>query len=246
MVTYCVNSDIVLINGKTIVNYVDKGITLEAFELTEILDAAREAAYNNINDNFLRDKTAIPTDPASPHIPSLKEIEKNLVVAAIISSNFVQRQIGNSELGDYYHKLADEALAKLQYPPSSDNISYRASNTGDGILTIVTLNKAKCLTEHWQIQVLSPLYATVIGSRTGPLGLRLKPDEQYPNPSETGLNRSTDYGFRHISGSPQYEDYPFQILLTAGSTAWEIYDIIEFDTYSASRRRQRVGTLHRG
>jgi hypothetical protein len=246
MVTYCENTDIALINGKAIINYIDKGVTLSTAEIDAILDAAREAAYNSINENHLRGRTAIPTDPASPHIASLKEIEKNLVVAEIISSNFAQRQIGNSELGDYYRKLGNGALEKLQWPASSDSIVYRASNTGNGILTVVSLNKAHCLTEHWQVQLLSSNYATVVGSKTGSLGLRLKPDEQYPNPEDTGLNRKTDYGFRNVSGSPQYEDYPFQILLTEGSTAWEVYDIIEFDTYAASRRRQIVGTLGRG
>lgn len=241
MATYTVNSDIVLIDGKTVDSYFQGDISDAEIILQK--NAARDRAYQEINQRWLKGKTAVPAS----HISSeLKYIEIDLVISSLLGSTFTQNKSNESDWVGYYRRRAESALKSLRIPASADTPSAHSDNTGDGTVTINQISDQFTETEYWELVCISSTYFSVYGSKSGALE-NIEIGQYYPP-----LDRvagSTDYGMGKRlfnERSFRWVEFPFHCTLVQGSTSFVLYDRFTFWTYSSTYRNQPSRNLYRG
>jgi len=235
MVTYCVNADLVLDNGKSIDSLLDSD--LNARQKTARKDAARLRAYNKINEQWLAGRTLIP----ATHIATLKEIEIDLVISDIMTGSFSMETLNTSDWTDKYTERAKEALEKLRFDASCEDATANSENTGDGTVSTITVNDHFTITELWTLIAMNATVFAVRGSKTGPLP-NLAVGTPYPQKDWGTVVH--DYGL--LLHTREYESYPFYLTITAGATAFIQYDRFTFKTFAASYYRQTSGNIIRG
>jgi len=236
MGTYCRSADLYLDNGKSLDSYLD--VSLTDLEKTNFKEDARQRSFEFINNRFLYGRTAVP----ALHVPSLKNIEKDLVIADILAASFTGASSNVSEWEGKYRERAMEALENLRFVSSVEDVVPDSQNTGNGIVSEVVTNDDFTMTELWTLSALTDSSFRVHGSLHGYLRY-LDVGDQYPEKSWTG--RLSDYGL-NLEHGLRYEQYPISLLITAGSTDFVEGDRFTFNTYSASFYRQLVGNLRRG
>jgi len=233
MATYCDNDDLLLDTGREIDSIMDSDLSQQEREAQK--DSSRERAYNRINSQLIG-KTAIP----ATHIPFLKQIEIDFVIADIMSSTFSMESTNRSEWAEVYTERAQKALDDLRYCSSAGSATADPNNTGDGTVSTIVTNDNFTMTEGWTFTAMDANNFSVVGSITGRLH-DLTVGSPYPDIT-WGSGVISDYGFEYHPSVP-YSEYPITLTITAGATPFAQYDRFTFNTYSASFYRQRVGRI---
>jgi len=236
MGTYCRSADLYLDNGKDISNYLE--VSLTDLQKINFKEDVRQRTFEFINDRYLYGRTAVP----ALHIPSLKNIEKDLVIADILAASFTGASSNVSEWEGKYRERALESLDNLRFVSSVDDVVPDDQNTGNGIVSEIKTNDDFTMTELWTLSALNSTTFRIHGSLHGYLRY-LEVGNQYPEKSWTG--KLSDYGL-NLEHGMKYEQYPISILISAGTTSFVEGDRFTFNTYSASFFRQRVGKIKRG
>lgn len=239
--TYCSNDDLILDEGKTVLNsaLLDRG--LSSSEKTAHLDRLRLQAYNFINDNYLKGKTAIPAN----HIPSLKYIEKDLVLSFLLKGTLSIGRGGSdySGISTEYHDRAIEALDKLRWGASASSVTAASGNASDGTITVSLSGRDFFTrTERWELTAISATQITVWGSIHGYLR-NFEIANPYPDPDWTTLYE--DYDFIRKTSGFLFAEYPISLTWTDGSVTLTKEDKWTFWTYAALKPRPSTGKIKR-
>lgn len=236
--TYCTNLDLTLLNGISIDDpesgFFISGLTTE--QKTTLMDAARDKAYNYINDNYLANRTKIP----ATHIPSLKQIEIDLVFAYMIRDSHVQENYNQSDWQPKYEE-AVKLLENIQFDASNEDPVADSENVGNGTLTVLDLNEEYTRTETIVFTANNADYFTIYCTSTGNLPT-LQVGVNYPEKDWTTLNR--DYGFGEAK-SIRWVEFPFYVVINAGSIPFEQNDKFTLKTYGSTGQFSRVERLRR-
>lgn len=236
MSTYCISNDLKLDNGQDLDSYLD--VSMTDLQKINLKQQVRQRVFEFINDRFLYGKTAIP----ALHIPALKNIEKDLVIADILSASFTGNTSNTSEWEGAYRERAMDALENIRFISSVDDILPDTLNTGDGKVGEVVTNDEFTMTELWTLEATNSTFFDVHGSLHGSIR-QLEVGEKYPGKSWTGI--VGDYGLDLTYGL-RYEEYPISLTIESGSVDFVDGDRFIFKTYSASFYRQRIGSILRG
>jgi len=211
MATYSTNSDLTLLNGISIddpqLGFFISG--LSQAEKDTLMESARTKAYNFINDK-LRGKTAIP----ATHIPALKEIEIDLVFSYLIRDSHVQETLNQSEWQPKYED-AIKALENMQFDSSANVPEAGSENTGNGTMTVHSLNEEFTKTEIWLFTANSNNQFSVNGTKTGALPT-LTIDIRYPE---------NDWA--------DWVKFPFYVTINSGSIDFAADDKFILETYAS-------------
>lgn len=236
MSTYSRSEDLVLDTGKSLDAFFD--VDLTDIEKKKQKEASRERAFNKINDEFLRGKTAVP----ALHIPGLKQVEIDLVIADLMAASFTMETANSSEWQMKYEERALKALERIRFGASVKDATPEDDNTGTGLISNIEVNDEFTLTEKWILRASSAGKFAVSGSLHGYLQ-EITVGTKYPEKDWSGLY--SDYGLS-FQKSPRFEQYPISLLITAGDVAFVRDDKFVFKTYAASFFKQRTGQLLRG
>lgn len=229
MGTYASTSEIKLDTGRSIETLMDED--LSATEKTNAIRSARERAFQKINSK-LDGKTAVPAF----HIPALKQVEIDLVIADVITGAFTLETSNASEWAEKYKERAAEVLDNLTFGSSAEEpIPYR-SNAGDGRLKIIDVNDDYAKTEQFYFMALSATEFSVVGSVTGRLP-NLVVGEDYPDTDWTAGSIS-DYGL--VSSSLGFDEFPFQCKISAGSTPFVKGDNFKVRVFGSSKKSDTI------
>jgi hypothetical protein len=229
MATYASTSEIKLDTGRSIDTMMDED--LSATEKTNAIRSARERAFNFINSK-IDGKTAIPAH----HIPALKQVEIDLVIADVITGAFTLETANASEWAEKYKERANEVLDNLNFSASAEEpITYR-SNTGNGRLKIISVNDEYAATEQFVFMALSASEFSVVGSVSGRFP-NLDVGADYPDTDWTAGTIS-DYGL--ISSSLGFEEFPFQCKISEGATPFAKGDNFKVKIFGSSRSRDNI------
>lgn len=244
MATYATNSDLVLMDGQS-VNDLFKGDISEA-EIILQKNAARDRAYQEINQSWLKGLTAVP---ASHIEDQLKYIEIDLCISYLLSSGYTQNKFNESEWVNIYRERAEKSLKQLRIPASADIPSAHSNNTGNGTLTISGLSDQFTEMEFWEIICISSTHFAVYGSKSGKIE-DAEIGEYYPAVDRFPGGVS-DYGMRDRTGYSrekvlEWVEFPLNFTITQGSTDFAIYDRFTFWTYSSTYKNDNNGVLRRG
>lgn len=231
MGTYASTSEIKLDTGRSIDSMMDED--LSASEITTAIRNSRERAYNHINA-LIDGKTAIPAF----HIPALKQVEIDLVIADVITGAFTMETSNTSEWSEKYRERAQAVLDNLTFSSSAEEpISYR-SNIGNGRLKIIDVNDDMAKTEQFLFMALSSTEFSVLGSVSGRLP-NVDVGDDYPDTDWTSSSVS-DYGL--LSSSLGFADFPFHCKITEGSTPFGVGDNFRVKIFGSSRTKGTITT----
>ena len=233
--TYSTNAELLMDDGKSIDTLLD--VDLSKSKKTTQKDAARDRAYNKINDQYLRGRTLIP----ATHILALKQVEIDLVISDIMTGSFSQETANVSDWAEKYSDRAKEALDSIRFDATSEDAVADAQNVGDGTLSTIVVNNDFTMNELWVLTAQNASIFSVRGTLTGTL-FNAEVGTAYPEKDWT--EGFMDYGLE-LKGK-RYEEYPIYFTITAGLTPFVQYDRFTFGTYSASYYRQRIGEILRG
>jgi hypothetical protein len=238
MATYSENSDLVLLNGISIDDpesgFFKTGLTTE--QQTALMDKARLKAYNFINDKYLATKTKIP----ATHIPSLKEIEIDLVFAFMIRDSYVQQDYNQSEWQPKYEESV-KLLENISFDASNEDPVADPENIGNGTLTVISLNDEYTQTETWVFTANSATIFSVYGTASGNLA-SLTVNVNYPERDWNTFDR--DYGFGTVA-SMRWIEFPFYLIINSGSIPFVQNDKFTLKTYGSTGQFTRVEKLTR-
>ncbi len=235
-ITYCTNTDLVLDTGKNLDAYLDVSLTEEQKTIQK--NNARERAYNFVNDSYLVGRTIIPAS----HIPGLKQIEIDLVIADLMTDSFSMESANTSDWTEKYKERAINALDKLKFGASSEAAEADEENTGNGTVSLIVANDNFTKTERWILRASSATKFSVHGSLHGYLP-DLSVGTRYP---EKDWSYSiSDYGLTSIS-EIRFEEFPISLTITAGEIPFVDDDKFTFNTFTASYYKNRIGKLLRG
>lgn len=237
MATYASTSEIKLDTGRSIDTLMDED--LSDAEKTNAIRNARERAFNFINTK-LDGKTAIPAF----HIPSLKQVEIDLVISDVITGAFTMEVSNASEWGEKYKERANEVLENINFSASAEEpITYR-SNNGNGRLKIISINDDYASTEQFMFMALSASEFSVHGSVSGRLP-NIDVGADYPDTDWTSGTVS-DYGLH--SSSLGFEEFPFHCKISEGSTPFVKGDNFMVKIFGSSRSKGTItiGRIIRG
>jgi hypothetical protein len=197
---------------------------------------ARVRAFNFINSKYLVGKTKVP----AWHIAKLNEIEIDLVIANLVGSSLTGTVMNESDWPEVFKKRAIEHLENLRWDASVEPPTADASNTGNGTV-IITPNDNYTITEKWVLTAVSATQFYAVGEVTGPLP-EITVGQQYP------ANWKYEQPENYAEAGLAYEEFPFSIMITAGSTPFIRYDRFTFRTFSSSYYGERniSGHITRG
>lgn len=234
--TYCVNNDLVLDSGKNLDAYLDVSLTDEE-KITQ-KDKARERAYNFINDSYLVGRTVIPAS----HVPGLKQIEIDLVIADLMTDSFSMEMANTSDWTEKYKERAIQSLDNLKFVSSSEDATADSENTGNGTVSTIVTNNDFTRTEQFILRASSATVFSIHGSLHDYLP-NLKVGVKYP---ERDWSFSIgDYGLI-CEGELRFEEFPISLIITAGSVPFSQDDKFVFKTFAASYYKNRSGKILRG
>lgn len=238
MSTYCKDSDLLLDNGKDL-----DELFLPSLSDDQIIDMKsrlRQRIFDHINDNYLVGRTAVP----AMHIPALKGIERDLVIASLLRAAFTMEGPNRSDWSRDYEDRAVKALENLRFGSSVDNVFEDPNNTGNGTISNIVTNDETTRTETWIIRARNSTEFSVHGSITGYLR-SLTVDVPYPEKDWSHLYE--DYNFStEYSADIRYEEYPILLKINSGNIAFADDDKFTFRTYAASFRKNLGGKIIRG
>lgn len=236
MSTYCNNDELVLDSGKNLNAYFD--VSLTDLEKLEQKERARIRAFNYINENYLRGKTALP----ALHIPALKQIEIDLVITDLMTDSFSMETANVSEWTEKYKERAQKALDNLRYNASVDDIVADSENTGNGTVSTIVTNDNFTRTEKWILRASNATTFTVYGTLHGYLA-DLEVGTKYPEKDWSSIIK--DYGLT-LARELRFEEFPISLTITAGDAAFIQDDKFTFNAYAASYYKNRSGKILRG
>lgn len=236
MSTYCNNDELILDTGKSLDGYFD--VSLTDLEKLEQKERARIRAFNFINENYLRGKTAVP----ALHIPALKQVEIDLVIADLMADSFSMEMANTSDWAEKYKERAAKALESLRYKASVDDIVADSENTGNGKVTNIEVKDDFTRTERWILRASSATTFTVYGTLHGYLS-NLEVGTKYPEKDWSSIIK--DYGLT-LNREIRFEEFPISLTITASDIAFSQDDKFMFSTFSASYYKNRNGKLLRG
>jgi len=232
MATYASSSEIKFDTGRPITALLDED--LSSTEQSNVIRVARQRAFEKINSQ-LTGRTAVPAF----HIPSLKQVEIDYVIADLISGAYTLETVNQSDWGEKYQSRAEETLGGLRFEASADEpVSFRG-NTGNGRLSITEVFSEFCKTEMWTLRALSATEFTIVGSVSGNFP-NITVGESYPE-KDWSSGTIADYGLT-LSNYPTVGNTPFMLKLVAGSTAFEDGDVFTFKTYGSEARAKGIST----
>lgn len=234
--TYCTNSDLVLDSGKSLDAYLDVALTDE--QKTTQKNKARERAYNFINDTYLVGRMVIPAS----HIPGLKQIEIDLVIADLMTDSFSMETANVSEWMEKYKERAEKTLENLRFDSSSENATADLENTGNGTVSAIVTNDNFTRTEKWILRASNATTFIVYGTLHGYLA-DLEVGTKYPEKDWSSIIK--DYGLT-LARELRFEEFPISLTITAGDTAFIQDDKFIFSTFAASYYKNRSGKILRG
>lgn len=231
--TYSVNDDLVLDTGQSVDDFLAN--TLTALQKIQMKEKARQRAFNFINDSNLRGRTVIPAF----HIPQMKQIEIDLVIADLMTGAYVLETANTSEWTVKYETRAQKALEGLRFSASAEVAIADRENTGNGKITSIEVVDEFTRTETWILRATSATTFSIRGTVTGYLP-EATVGVWFP---EKDWDRSfNDYDFPP-NASMLFEEFPIRLKITAGLVAFVDDDKFIFRTYSASYFRQMVGSI---
>ena len=233
--TYAANSDYVLDSGQNVSLFMDVELTDEQKEKQK--SNSGERAYNTIN-SYLDGKTVIP----ARHIPSVKQIEIDMVLADVMTGSYTMQTANISEWVEKYAQRAKDALSNLRYKSASEDVSADSENTGNGRVEAIVTNDMFTQTEQWILTCVSATQFSVYGSITGYL-LNATIGTQYPESDWIGT--ISDYGLT-AQNSPRFEQYPIAFKIVNRTTDFVVNDKFTFKTYKASFLINTSGRLIHG
>lgn len=234
--TYCTNSDLVLDSGKSLDAYLDVALTDE--QKTTQKNKARERAYNFINDTYLVGRMVIPAS----HIPGLKQIEIDLVIADLMTDSFSMETANVSEWMEKYKERAEKTLENLRFDSSSENATADSENTGNGTVSTIVTNDNFTRTEKWILRASNATTFIVYGTLHGYLA-DLEVGIKYPEKDWSSIIK--DYGLT-LARELRFEEFPISLTITAGDVAFIQDDKFIFSTFAASYYKSRSGKILRG
>lgn len=232
-ITYSTNADLIFDNGSELTYPTELSDT----QVETLKDNARERAYNHINDAHLFGRTAIP----ATHIPSLKQVEIDLVIADWIQSSFFQETANESANEELYRSRAETTLANLKFDAFAEVPAPDGQNIGNGTVTILKVNEFYARTELWTLEAQNATEFLIDGSISGVLP-NITVDKTYPE-RDQGSFYFSDYGRRSVI---DYSKYPFQLIINSGVIPFERYDRFTFKIYQSSDYKNTVGYIKRG
>lgn len=235
MTTYSTNDELILDDGKQLDNLLSSDLSSAERDIAK--DASRLKAYNYINDNFLRGKTAIP----ATHIPLLKQIEIDLVVSDVMAGSFSMEMSNVSDWSEKYKERAIQYLKELKFGASAESAVTDDQNIGNGTVSAITVKDKFTMNEQWTLTAQNATTFSVYGSISGRLR-DLVVGDQYPG--RDWSHPVSDYGL-YLSKGLKYEEFPFSLLITVGNTAFAQWDRFSFNTYASSYFRQIDGEIIR-
>jgi hypothetical protein len=233
--TYSKNADLILPNGESLTDYFREDI--EENKVEELLNTSRLAAFNEINDEYLRGKTAVP----AWHISSLHDIEKLMVFVRLLNSSFVQSSSNVSDWVTEFKESYKDRLKALRFPSSASEIKKARTNSGNGYISFLETKDQFTRTEFWTLTALSKREFVPYGTRTGALP-NVIVGEVYPS-KDWVPGGFSDYGFDRKSKGAG--DFPFVLEIKQGDTPFEYGDRFEFYTYAAHGKIETVGRIDR-
>jgi hypothetical protein len=237
--TYCRDEDLVLDTGRSIDAMLDN--SLNDNQKKAVKEDARTNAFNIINDQHLLGKTAIPAG----HIPTLKEIEKHLALSLLLRGAYTLESPNRSEWIQDYEDKAIDALGKLRFCASAEDVVPDEENTGDGTVTEVRVIDEVTMTETWVLKAISSTEFSVYGTKTGYLRL-LTVDIMYPEKDWVKFRKDYNFIYPENDADLKPELYPIRLTVNSGNTDFVEGDKFTFRTFSASYRHQYFGDIMRG
>lgn len=232
MGTYSSNSEIKLDTGRPITEMLDEDLTTD--EQQNVIRAARQQAFDRINAKIYG-KTAIPAF----HIPSLKQVEIDYVIADLVISAYTLESVNQSEWAEKYINRANEILDSMQFESSNEDVVAYSGNTGNGRLTLLKVYDDYVKTETWTFRALSATEFSVNGSVTGSFPT-LTVDVLYPEKS-WGSGTINDYGLT-LKNFPSVGQTPFDCKIVPGSIDFELGDVFTVKTYSSENKRSSISS----
>lgn len=222
--TYCINDDLVLDNGDTLDQFLLR--TLTNTQKDERKARARQKAFNFINDNHLLGRTRLP----AMHIPSLREIERDLAISFMMGASFSGEETNVSDWVNDYRDRAKDALKNLRWSATYTEPVANSENTGNGTIEIHAVFDHVTRTENWILRASGATYFSVYGSQskwmpTIEVGVRY--------PEKDWDFGTTDYGVS-LKNDKVWNEFPFHLTITGGATDFAQDDIFVFKTFSAN------------
>jgi len=205
-------------SGKKILKYIDPDITdgEKTTALNQIVTDAEQYV-----DEHLRGRTAVP----ALHIVSqCRQIALEYARSLVLRDNYLfNGATDEKEKKNLYLEEAERLLNAISFGATYSAVTANPQNKGNGTLGTIRVDDNITLTEDWIVQCTSTNYFSVTGFITGPLIDLYVPDGQYPVQAD---------------GDFDYESHRrVSFKITAGVTAFQLYDEFRFTTYAASALR---------
>jgi len=216
-------SVLVFPNGRKFEKYLDPD--LKQSEKDTALDLIITESENWV-DNQLKGNTAIP---ATHIISDCKQIALEYARALMFRDNPIVTDDDKEKRAKQYFEQAENLIRNLRYGASADIPVASSQNTGDGTMSVVTVDDNETITESWIVRCISETEPTfeVIGSITGALYNYDLTYEIYPD-----QYNSEKYG----------DQRKICFVITEGEYAFVLEDEFTFKTYAASWNQKMFGS----
>ncbi len=232
-VTYSIFNNLRLDNGKHLIDYLDPKVS--AADMQAVLDRGRDRAFALINAHEnLRNQTMIP----ATHIPSLEQVEIDLVIYFVLASSYTQETTNISEWPKMYQERAMEMLANLQYSSIAEDAAAQAGNVGDGTVEVIDTNDDFMVNEIFTLDANSSQHFSVYGTVIGLLP-SLTVGVQWPE--QDWVYGPSDYGISGSWARLHYSEFPLVLLVTEGATPFGQGDKFLIRTWASSDHPSKKG-----